>query len=216
MNSGNRLSGQKAQGRSFIEEARRAQIAYATVDTLAELGYVRASLAQIARRAGISTSLILYHFQDKDELMRQTLTGILTTWSEYVHAQIAPCTTATEKLHVYVEANLACMGTRPNQFAAMIEIMFNARDEAGALLYRGDEYDPALRELEALLEEGQRRGEFRPLDVGNTAIAIRGTIDQFLGLLTRQPNVNLEDYTAQLIEFIDNGIAREQANEHHV
>lgn len=37
--------------RSFIEEARRAQSIAAAIDTLADIGYGRVSLAQIARRA---------------------------------------------------------------------------------------------------------------------------------------------------------------------
>ena len=43
---------------SFIAEARREQIIEATIATLDEIGYVNASLAQIAKRAGISTPLI--------------------------------------------------------------------------------------------------------------------------------------------------------------
>jgi hypothetical protein len=54
---------------SFIAEARRAQIIEAAIRTLDEIGYVQASLAQIAKRAGISTALISYHFSDKDDLM---------------------------------------------------------------------------------------------------------------------------------------------------
>lgn len=40
---------------SFIAEARREQIIEAAINTLDEIGYVKASLAQIAKNAGIST-----------------------------------------------------------------------------------------------------------------------------------------------------------------
>jgi AcrR family transcriptional regulator len=44
-------------GRSFIEEARRGQIVAATIATIAEIGYAKASFVQIARRAGISPEI---------------------------------------------------------------------------------------------------------------------------------------------------------------
>ena len=45
---------------SFIEAARRAQLIESAIETIATLGYVHASLAQVAKRAGISKSVITY------------------------------------------------------------------------------------------------------------------------------------------------------------
>lgn len=56
-------------GRSFVEEARRAQIVDAAVRTLATVGAARASFARIAEEAGISPSLISYHFSARHELL---------------------------------------------------------------------------------------------------------------------------------------------------
>jgi TetR/AcrR family transcriptional regulator, transcriptional repressor of bet genes len=206
---------QESKRRSFIEEARRAQIVAAAIDTLAELGYGKASLTQIAKRAGISTSLISYHFKEKDELMQETYSQTYSNWTTYVHDQLSAGATATERLHMYIEANLAYMGTRPKHFEAMIEIMFNARSEDGTLLYRGDEDDQGSIQLKELLLDGQQSGEFRQFDVQNMAIALRGTIDQFLGQVASRPSFNLEAYTAQLIELFDRAILQEQADESH-
>ncbi|HET9221633.1 MAG TPA: TetR family transcriptional regulator [Roseiflexaceae bacterium] len=200
---------QETKRRSFIEEARRAQIVAAAIDTLAELGYGKASLTQIAKRAGISTSLISYHFKEKDELMQETFTQVYSNWTTYVQDQLSADSTATERLHTYIEANLAYMGTRPKHFEAMIEIIFNARSEDGTLLYRGDEDSEGALQLAALLAEGQKTGEFRQFDVQNMAIALRGTIDQFLGQIARRPSFNLEAYTAQLIDLFNRAILQE-------
>jgi len=40
---------------TFIQEARKQQIIEATITPLDDIGYVKASLAQIAKRASIST-----------------------------------------------------------------------------------------------------------------------------------------------------------------
>jgi len=40
-----------------------------TIDSLAELGYVGTTLAQIASRAGVSPGLVAHYFGDKDGLL---------------------------------------------------------------------------------------------------------------------------------------------------
>lgn len=188
--------------RSFIEEARRTQIVSATIETLADEGYLKASLSQIAKRAEISTSLIPYHFKDKDELMEQTVSEISHGWTRFVQEQVAQGTSAREKLHIYIESNLAYMGTRPKHFLALLEIVFNVRNKDGSLRFMVDEEDPSLMPLQQLLGEGQETGEFRMFDARNMAIAIRGTIDQYLGQMNPS-RPDLDSYITDLIDLFD-------------
>src|SRR5207248_10108944 len=51
------------------EEARRVQLIEVTIDSLAEVGYVGTTLAEIARRAGVSPGLVSHYFGDKDGLL---------------------------------------------------------------------------------------------------------------------------------------------------
>lgn len=71
MRTKNASGGQKRP--SFIEAARRAQIIECAIETIAMLGYAQASLAQIAKRAGISKSVITYHFTGEEELIEQVV-----------------------------------------------------------------------------------------------------------------------------------------------
>ncbi|MBC8075178.1 MAG: TetR family transcriptional regulator [Chloroflexales bacterium] len=200
MHSGNDKSLQPPSTRSFIEEARRAQIVAAAIETLAEIGYGKASLAQIAKRAQISPSLIPYHFNDKDALIYQTLSDIAAAWGGYVESQVTVGTTASDQLRNYIEANLAYMGTRPTHYAALIEIMFNARTGDGILLYRLDEEDSGLTLLKTLLTHGQQTGAFRPFAVHSMALAIRGATNEFFGEMHKS-GANLEAYTAEVVDL---------------
>jgi AcrR family transcriptional regulator len=200
---------QDSPKRSFTEEARRVQIVAAAIETLAEIGYGKASLAQIAKRAQISPSLIPYHFRDKDALIYQTLIDIATAWEGFVAAQVAAAGGPVEQLQNYIAANLAYMGTRPSHFAAFIEIIFNARTEDGTILYRVDEEDAGLTLLRAVLASGQQSGAFRPFNVQHMALAIRGAIDEFLGEM-HKPGADLEAYTADITELFVRATAMEE------
>jgi TetR/AcrR family transcriptional regulator, transcriptional repressor of bet genes len=200
---------QEVLKRSFIEQARRNQIVTAAIATLAEVGYGKASLAQIAKRAQISTSLIPYHFKDKDDLIYQTLSDIATSWNTYVQEQVAAASSAHAQLRSYIEANLAYMGTRPTHYAALIEILFNARTADGVLLYRTDtEEDEAVTLLKAVLTHGQQTGEFRPFDLHHMALAIRGAIDGFFAEMHKE-GANLEAYTAEVVDLFARALTKE-------
>ena len=92
---------------SFIQEARREQIIQAAIETLGEIGYVKASLSKIAKKAGISTALISYHFRDKEDLMYHVLMKLMGDLSAYVLERVHKKTTPLDKLHAFIEASLA-------------------------------------------------------------------------------------------------------------
>ena len=54
-----------------IERTRRAQIIEATAVCIAVNGYSASSLATIAKQAGVSKGVILYHFGSKDTLIEE-------------------------------------------------------------------------------------------------------------------------------------------------
>ncbi|MBK3494253.1 TetR family transcriptional regulator [Viridibacillus sp. YIM B01967] len=49
------------------------QIMQAAIMPLDEIGFVKISLSQIAKRAGIFTALVSYHFSGKSDLMNYVL-----------------------------------------------------------------------------------------------------------------------------------------------
>ncbi|WP_224243626.1 TetR/AcrR family transcriptional regulator [Hyalangium gracile] len=56
-------------GRPSNTEERRQQIVAGLLQVMAERGYERASVAEIAKAAGLSPGLVHYHFQDKQEIL---------------------------------------------------------------------------------------------------------------------------------------------------
>ncbi|WP_084079554.1 TetR/AcrR family transcriptional regulator [Demequina sp. NBRC 110057] len=59
----------RRRGPNSSTPARRAQLARAALESFAEHGYERASLRDIAARAGVTHAAVLRHYADKDELL---------------------------------------------------------------------------------------------------------------------------------------------------
>ncbi|MBV9711803.1 MAG: TetR family transcriptional regulator, partial [Ktedonobacteraceae bacterium] len=69
---------------TFTEAARRTQIIECAIETIATLGYAQASLAQIAKRAGISKGVIVYYFKSREELIKQVVKAIFTDAASFI------------------------------------------------------------------------------------------------------------------------------------
>lgn|SRR5690625_786270 len=162
--------------RSFIEEARRAQIVDSAIEVIAEAGYNQASMARIAGHAGISRGLISYHFANKADLLTEVVTKVYLDGAQFMGPRIEAESTAGAQLSGYIAANLEYMRANPDRMAALIEIFTRASREELAGLDNLDA-DAALAPLESLFRAGQTTGEFGDFDVRTMAHAVRNVID---------------------------------------
>jgi len=205
MHSKNSSDTQSTPERSFIERARRAQIIEATIEVLADYGYVNLSFSRIAKHAQISPSLISYHFKDKKELLYEVLTTISIDRMQHAQTALQAASTATDKLRIAIEADLAYMGTHPKRFPAIVEISFNSRDANGRITYMAEEgaepqADPATILVQDIMRTGQESGEFGEFDVEFVALIIDAARDNFLALLPLKPDSDLERFSTNLVE----------------
>jgi betaine-aldehyde dehydrogenase len=89
------------------EEARRVQLVEVTVDSLAEVGYVGTTLAEIARRAGVSPGLVAHYFGDKDGLLEAAFRTLARTIAVRVRARLARAGTPRRRVQAVIDSNLA-------------------------------------------------------------------------------------------------------------
>lgn len=199
----------KDEGKSsFIAEARREQIIEAAIKTLDEIGYVKASLAQIASRAGISTALISYHFADKTDLMNHLLTKLIERSTAYILEKVHQESTPAKQLNTFIMASLAYQGTHAAHNTALLEIIFNARTPDNTPYYKlgDDEDEPILQALEQILRNGQEQGDFGVFNVNVMASMIQGAIGEYMPISTITKKVDLETYSSQLVNIINQAV----------
>jgi betaine-aldehyde dehydrogenase len=89
------------------EEARRQQLIEVTIDSLAEVGYVGSTLAQIAQRAGVSPGLVAHYFDDKDGLLEATFRTLARRINLRMRERIRLARTPRGRVQAVIDINLA-------------------------------------------------------------------------------------------------------------
>ncbi|TXR95244.1 TetR/AcrR family transcriptional regulator [Bacillus sp. SH7-1] len=189
---------------SFIAEARREQIILACIDTLEEVGYNNLSLTKVAKKAKISTGLISYHFNDKLYLMNRTLQFLVDKQHKFISNRVLLAQSEINKLEAFIEAHLAYQETHYKNNIALIEIVFNARNEENIPYYRieDEEDDDALRTmLLDILKTGQQNGVFsNSFRIDTLASFILGAIEE--RMLQANSSISIENYSDELIKMV--------------
>ena len=83
------------------------QLVEVTIDSLAEVGYVGTTLAEIARRAGVSPGLVAHYFDDKDGLLEAAFRTLARTLATRVQARLALARTPRGRVQAVIDTNLA-------------------------------------------------------------------------------------------------------------
>ncbi len=103
----NRQSTPAVLPRDELEEARRRQLIEVTIDSLAAVGYVGSTLAQIASRADVSPGLVAHYFRDKDGLLAATFRTLARRVGQRVRARFSLAHTPRGRIQAVIDANLA-------------------------------------------------------------------------------------------------------------
>jgi AcrR family transcriptional regulator len=180
------------QTRTFTEEARRAQIVAAAIETVAEVGYAKASFARIAKRAGLSsTGMISYHFAGKDDLLRAVVDEVVRTASDYMQPKVRSAGGYPEMLRARIESNVELLAQRPAHLRALVEILANAKTPDGEPVADSKVVSTGVDLIEELFRQGQRAGDFGAFDPRVMAIAVTGSIDAVVTRYTAGEDLDL-------------------------
>ncbi|MBV9727272.1 MAG: betaine-aldehyde dehydrogenase [Gammaproteobacteria bacterium] len=88
------------------EDARRVQLIEVTIDSLAEVGYVGTTLAEIAGRADVSPGLVAHYFGDKDGLLEAAFRTLARAVANYARERLALARTPRARVQAIIDANL--------------------------------------------------------------------------------------------------------------
>ncbi|MDY0266540.1 MAG: TetR/AcrR family transcriptional regulator [Methanimicrococcus sp.] len=200
-NTSKKKKGNKYSQKSIIADLRKEQILDSASLALIEFGYVDTSLAKIAKHADISTALISYYFPTKKELIETLRVSLLKKQEDFIHEKVAQAQTPLEMLYIYVRAALAYSTEHRLENDALMEIIYNAKNEADIPYYKlfgNDETDL----LEKIIKAIQTKGGFLEMDPASLAIIINGAVRGYSMDTQISQKIDYETYCDELIETI--------------
>jgi len=77
-----------------------------TIDSLAEVGYVGSTLAQIANRANVSPGLVAHYFDDKDGLLEAAFRTLGRRLADGIRARMRTAHTPRKRIQAVIDVNL--------------------------------------------------------------------------------------------------------------
>lgn len=191
---------------TFTETARRAQITQSAIGTVNEIGYHRASLAEIAKRAQVAKSAIVYYFGSKDSLLLHVIDHVFSALGTVVEDAVAAEASPDARLNAYAESYLAYVSAHPHEVSAGVTIVVSHRSDDGTPLYltQSDE-DTAL--LRSILVAGMDAGVFHSMPLNAAVTIVESLLDIAITAVQMDLDSDLTELNREIIRFLFRGLA---------
>ncbi|MBB4264487.1 transcriptional regulator BetI [Roseospira visakhapatnamensis] len=107
-------------GRPSLKEQRRLDLIRACIQSIHEDGPEAASLARIAKRAGLTAGIVGHYFGDKAELIEATMRHIGRELGRETARRLAAAETPLDRVYAVIDANLGPDQFRPDTSAVWL------------------------------------------------------------------------------------------------
>lgn len=118
------------------EPIRRAALVKATIETVGEAGSLEVTVAQIARRAGMSSALAHHYFGSKEQIFLAAMRSILSIYQAEVRGAMSMAKGPEERLRAIVKGSFAQGSFRREAISAWLNfyVLAQTLPEARRLL----------------------------------------------------------------------------------
>lgn len=156
-----------------------------SMEFISKYGYANFSIGNIAKELHISKGVVNYHFPQKELLLKTIITQFYEKAVIYMSEHMKMNTNAKSTLESYIESNLRFVSENKSETLALTEIVLNARNEDGQLIFM-DEDKSVFNPLIEIFEYGQDvDGSFRKFSPEIMARAVRSVIDNFSSVIAK-------------------------------
>lgn len=189
---------------SFIEVHRRKQILEIAIDLLAEHGYNQTTLADVAKKAGFSKSVVFYYFNNKEELASQINTVLLQEFREHIRKSLKASDSGPERLKNYIRAYMNYIKENGRRFMTLFELGINFNSGKKDPIFSQPLYFACHSAVRRALELDEIINAGSKLNSANLIAVIQGMMDGVGIQFISDPNsIDLDGCCQMIIEMID-------------
>ena len=163
--------------RTLAKDERRRQVIEATLSVIAARGLARLTLTDVAKAAGISHGLVLFHFQTKENLLADTLAFLADEYQQnWEAAAEAAGQGPADQLLAMVEADFHPAVTTPERLSAWCAFWGEAQSRPAYQSICGARDEARIATMERLCAALARDGGY-PLDPIHAARILRLVVE---------------------------------------
>jgi TetR/AcrR family transcriptional repressor of bet genes len=190
------------------KEERRAQIADGLLTVMARDGYERATIAAIAREAGLGSGLVHYHFESKEDILLAVITELRARVQRRYEARAARCgDDPLDRLLAYVDAHVALGDDAdPRAVAAWVAIGAEAIGQPAVRELYAEAVHESMAELDKLVRACLRQADRSTRDARHIAAAILSAIEGAYQLAATAPDELPRGFAAPTLRKMIKGL----------
>lgn len=164
----------------MTEHESKAHILATALAVFAEKGFAKASMNDVVRASGLSKGGVYWHFSSKAALITAIFDQFFVEQMAQLDEMLADAGSAAIRLRQLAATTATAVAEVAAQFPSSLDFYaMAARDDALIATLR-QHFQSYQTRIASLVAEGIAAGEFREVDVGETAVAI---ISLFEGVL---------------------------------
>lgn len=173
------------------------------IETIADVGYARATIGEISARLGVSKGVIQYHFSTKEELLQEAVAYIYATARSYMSSQIWSTSDEWEQIRSFIAVSCRFYRRYPLYIKALQAIRANFQPTKHTSLAQ-TLYERELSDLASIFASGQGKGVLQKFDPAIAALTLRFALNGVATQLLVQKNhkdYDVEKHAHELIEL---------------
>jgi TetR/AcrR family transcriptional regulator, fatty acid metabolism regulator protein len=201
-----RRQGAATGAATFTQRKRRDQLVECAIEAIVEVGYPRASVAEVARRAGVSKGVVTYHFRAKDDLIQAVIDDVVAEMRQYMEPLLRaanPMQYPERFIAPYLTAWTGYIRTHGRDVLALVRIFDAYPHESGRLNPTFDARAEEITLVAGILRRGQEGGYLRVFDPYIMARVMKAALDDLLRHYAANPELDLEASGTELVAMFE-------------
>jgi AcrR family transcriptional regulator len=201
-----RPGGRRRRPRRRLDDIRRPQILETTVELIGERGLWEVRLADVAERAGISATSVVYYFGTKDELFAEAIHAADAAFYEPLEDDFARCPSAAERLALLMRHSAG------SDWPLWIDLWVYSRHHPETAAAQRHFHERWRMTIEQIVRYGCETGEWSVSDPAEVALRLSALTD---GLAVHMVLGDSEHTPARYVEMslaaaaLELGVSRE-------
>jgi TetR/AcrR family transcriptional regulator, transcriptional repressor of bet genes len=200
-------------GRPSNTDQRRAEIVDALLSVMARTGYDNATIAAIAREAGLTSGLLHYHFENKQAILVALVERLVVGLEERVRSRLEAAGSEPRRrlprrrLHAFIDAHVALdADADPRAVAAWVVVAAEAVRQSDVRRLYGRQIKTTLERLTSLIAACLRAEKRDARSAASIAAATLSAIEGAYMLSASAPGILPKGYAAPSLRKMVDGL----------